>query len=239
MAALIPDIPQVEIEIVMMTNSFRSEHKLAAVKPSPALAAAARAYATYLAKTDAFSHTADGRQPHERTTAAGYQHCQVAENLALNLDSRDFVSKALASQAVEGWKSSPGHRRNMLLPDVTEIGVAVARAPAADPKFISVQLFGRPMSLAYEIRVVNETGDSLTYDLAGKGNEARARSIVTHTVCQPGAITFQRSGSALFGTSLKARYDTRDGDTFTLKADPKGAPRIEHTPRKAARQVSQ
>ncbi|MEQ1710072.1 MAG: CAP domain-containing protein, partial [Hyphomicrobium sp.] len=144
MTPTLPDVPQVEVAIVELTNAFRREHKLGEVKANAALAKAARDYAAFLARSGTFSHTADGREPSARAESAGYQYCQVAENLALNLDSRGFESRALAGQAVEGWKNSPGHRKNLLAPHVVEIGVAVVRAPDKDPKFISVQVFGRP-----------------------------------------------------------------------------------------------
>ena len=142
--ATLPDLPQTEMAIVELTNAFRKESRLGEVKPNAALSAAARAFAAYLAKTGKFAHEADGRQPAQRAEAAGYRYCLVAENLAMNLDSRGFETRALASAAVEGWKNSPGHRANMLQRGATEIGVAIARAPDKDPKFISVQLFGRP-----------------------------------------------------------------------------------------------
>ena len=40
-----PDIPATEVAIVEMTNAFRKQHKLAAVRPNARLEAAARAYA--------------------------------------------------------------------------------------------------------------------------------------------------------------------------------------------------
>ena len=52
--------------------------------------------------------------PPQRAEAQGYRYCTVAENLALNLDSRGFETRQLARKAVEGWKASPGHRANML-----------------------------------------------------------------------------------------------------------------------------
>ena len=154
--ATLPDLPQTEIAIVEMTNAFRKDNKLGALKPNAALAAAARAFADYLGKSGRFGHEADGRQPAQRAEAQGYRYCTVAENLALNLDSRGFETKELARNAVEGWKASPGHRANMLRPHVTEIGVAVVRAPDRDPKFISVQLFGRPDSLKVTFRTARE-----------------------------------------------------------------------------------
>ena len=154
----LPDLPQTEIAIVEMTNAFRKENKLGEVKPNAALTAAARAFAQYLAKTGKFAHEADGREPAERATEQGYRYCLVAENLALNLDSRGFETRQLAGHVLTGWKESPGHRANLLQVAVTEIGVAVARAPDRDPKFISVQLFGRPEALKVTFRIENRSG---------------------------------------------------------------------------------
>ncbi len=159
----IPDLARTEVAIVAQTNAFRREERLAPVVRNAALDQAARLFAAYLAKTGRFAHEADGRQPADRVKASGYQYCTVAENLALNLDSRGFTAEKLSGEAIEGWKNSPGHRKNILLPDVTEIGVGVARAPDADPKFLSVQLFGRPSSLTFEFRVANRSGSAITY----------------------------------------------------------------------------
>ena len=119
--------------------------------------------------------------------AQGYRYCLVAENLAMNLDSRGFETRVLARDAVEGWKNSPGHRANMLQPTVTEIGVAVARAPDRDPKFISVQLFGRPEALKVEFRIENRAGQEVRYVLGEETHTLPARAIVTHTRLQPRA----------------------------------------------------
>ena len=120
---------------------------------------------TTSARSGKFAHEADGRQPADRAVAQGYRYCLVAENLALNLDSRGFETRQLARDAVEGWKASPGHRANMLQPQVTEIGVAVVRAPDPDPKFISVQLFGRPEALRIAFKIENRVGTAVRYRL--------------------------------------------------------------------------
>ena len=67
----LPDLPQTEIAIVEMTNAFRKDNKLAALKPNAALAAAARAFADYLGKSGKFAHEADGRQPAAARRGAG------------------------------------------------------------------------------------------------------------------------------------------------------------------------
>ncbi|PPD30714.1 MAG: serine protease [Hyphomicrobium sp.] len=222
MTPTLPDIPQVEIAIVELTNAFRRENRLGEVKINANLSRAARDYAAYLARTNTFSHTADGREPAERAQRAGYSYCQIAENLASNLDSRGFQSSALASQAVEGWKNSPGHRRNMLAEHVVEIGVAVVKAPDKDPKFLSVQLFGRPKELAYEFKISNVSDVTVTYAFAGTAHEIAPRHAVTHSACLPGEIVIElQQGLARSGT-VASRYNARNGQVYTLKSGPKG-----------------
>jgi hypothetical protein len=210
--ATLPDLPQTEIAIVEMTNAFRRESKRGEVKPNAALTAAARAFAEYQARTGTFAHEADGRLPAQRALASGYRYCLVAENLAMNLDSRGFEARALAREAVEGWKNSPGHRDNMLQPTVTEIGVAVARAPDRDPKFISVQLFGRPESLKIEFRIENRAGGVVRYALGEETHTLPARAIVTHTSCDPEQLTFEKAGAAA------QRLAPRNGDRFVVRS---------------------
>jgi len=209
MAAL-PDLPQTEIAIVEMTNAFRKDNRFGAVKPNAALAAAARAFAEYLARTGKFAHAADGREPHERAVAQGYRYCLVAENLALNLDSRGFETRKLARDVVEGWKASPGHRANLLQAGATEIGVAVVRAPHRNPKYISVQLFGRPESLKVTFSIENRAGAAVTYILGEETHELPAGATVTHTSCEPEALTFEAAATQ--------RHEPRSGDRYLVRS---------------------
>lgn len=215
--ATLPDLPQTEIAIVEMTNAFRKDNKLGALRPNPALAAAARAFAKYLGETGKFGHQADGRQPAQRAEAQGYRYCTVAENLALNLDSRGFETRQLARNAVDGWKGSPGHRANMLQPHVTEIGVGVVRAPDPDPKFISVQLFGRPEALKVEFSIENRAGATVHYSLGGEAITLPTRTIATYTRCDPDKLTFERAGTAA------QPHEPRNGDRFVVRAGAGGA----------------
>jgi hypothetical protein len=229
MTVLTPDIAKTELAIIELTNVFRAEQKLAAVKSNPVLTAAARAYARFLASSDMFSHTADGRQPSDRVKSAGYNYCQTAENLALNLDSRGFVTAQLARDAVEGWKNSPGHRKNLEAPNVTEIGVGIAKSKTEE-KYLSVQLFGRPMSLQYKFKIMNESGVSVRYHYNGAQQSVGARMIVTHTACSPSEIAFDHNLTKPTGKA-DVRFPTRDGDTFkAIAAD--GGVRIEVDARK-------
>ena len=221
MTVLTPDILQAEIAIVELTNAFRAEQKLSPVTVDAKLTEAARAYARFLAASDLFSHTADGRRHSDRATSAGYRYCIVTENLSLTLDSRGFETRQLARDAVEGWKESPGHRRNLVTPHVTEIGVGIAKV-RGEEKYLSVQLFGRPETLKYEFKIQNGLTDRVTYTFSGQSHEASPREVITHNACTPDPLVFERAGPPLLGRRLSGRYLARDGDLFTLRPAPGG-----------------
>jgi hypothetical protein len=212
-----PDLPQTEAAIIEMTNAFRAENRLGAVKPNGTLIKAAKAFAEYLAQSGKFAHEADGRRPVQRTQAAGYKHCIVAENLALNQDGRGFETRGLARQAVDGWKGSPPHRAAMLNPHVTEIGVGIAQATDTAPKFLSVQLFGRPQSLQYSFRIENKAGAPVGYTLNGKAQNVATNTAVEHTECVPNTVAIPSLGrtfTAVDGTVLLIK---RAGDGMTVE----------------------
>lgn len=225
--AELPDLPRAKLQIVESTNAFRRSEGLDPVVRNAALEHAARLFAQYLAKSGRFAHEADGRQPADRTRAAGYWHCMIAENLALNLDSRGFTAQRLATEVVEGWKASPGHRKNMVLPHVTEIGVGIAQALDKDPKFISVQLFGRPKHLAYSFRIANKSTLSVSYRFAGKDYALAPREIVTHTACRPKKIAFVNAGSWIGGTRIGEEVEAVDGLLLTVQSAEGGKMRVD------------
>lgn len=215
---VLPDLPAAEAAIVQMTNAFRAENKLTPVRQNPQLVAAARAYAKKLASYEALSHTADGTTPSQRIASTGYRFCQVGENLASILDTRGFTSNDYAQRAVKGWEESPGHRKNMLLPFVTETGVAVMRASPNEPKYIAVQLFARPEATKYSFKVCNEAATAVAYQFNGEASSVSPREIITHTACLPGMIVFENTRKA----NAEARYETRGGQVYSLKATAAG-----------------
>ena len=217
------DIPATETAIVEMTNAFRAEHEIARVTPNPLLAAAARAYAKVLAaRNGELSHTLAGTTPETRVKAAGYAYCQIGENLAMAYDGRGFSSGGYARLTLNGWKESPGHRRNLLLPEVTDIGVAIARSGASDPRYVAVQLFARPRALKYTFKIANRTTSGVAYTFAGEARKVLPRQIITHTSCAAGDISFKLDPRSGVG-----RYEARDGQVYTLRPRQGGGVKVE------------
>ncbi len=208
-----PDVPAAETAIIQMTNAFRQEHKLGRVTPNPLLAAAARAYAKVLAANKGeLSHTLNGTTPVTRAQKAGYAYCQIAENLAEIYDSRGFTSADYARRTVKGWEASPGHRHNLLMPEVTDVGVAVEKLPYQFPRYVAVQLFGRPRALKYTFKIVNKLPGPVAYAFAGEDHAVQPRQIITHTSCAAGTVAFKLDARSGVG-----RYEARDGQVYTLK----------------------
>jgi uncharacterized protein YkwD len=216
-----PDLARVEQRIVELTNQFRREQGRGRLRANPRLAAAAREFAHYLARTGKFSHTADGKQPWDRTAAKGYEDCIVAENIAWESNPAGFTSRSLAEALVKGWKQSPHHRKNMLDPDVDEIGVGVAYSEETG-RYYAVQDFGRAKSEEITFRIANETAAPVTYAVDGKDYTLQPRYTVTHQRCRPPELTVrppQGEGKAqVFHPHSGSHYDIRTDSSGKLTA---------------------
>ncbi|HKT47838.1 MAG TPA: CAP domain-containing protein [Candidatus Acidoferrales bacterium] len=82
------------------------------------LAAAAAHHAQLMAERKTLEHQLPGEPAlQERANAAGARFSRVAENIAVGQDVEEIQSS---------WMHSPGHRANILAPELTAIGVAVA-----------------------------------------------------------------------------------------------------------------
>ena len=203
------EAPRVAAGVVERTNAFRKEQGLSPVEVDAALEAAARRFAGFMAKTGKYGHAADDRRPAARASAAGYEYCIVSENIAYQYRSRGFDSAgALARGLVEGWKHSPGHRKNMVDPDVTETGVGVAQGEGG--RWFAVQMFGRPKSASIRFSVRNRSGGRVDYRVGEETYALGPRVTRTHAICSPARIAIGErfTGRAADG----ARYTvTQDG----------------------------
>lgn len=184
---------QVEARTIALTNQFRAQHGLEALTVDARLADTAREYAGYIARADKLDHDADGSSPAERIRKGGYVFCMVAENLASEFDTRGFSVEALSHNLVKGWSESPTHRANMLQPDVTQMGMGVARNPKSG-EYYAVQVFARPISQVLRFRVTNRTGATVRYDYRGRNIALSPKQARSHDSCAPGEIRLDAAG---------------------------------------------
>src|SRR2546423_15564678 len=73
-----PSVADTAALVVAQSNEFRRSQGLVTLTPNAQLNAAAREFADFMARTDRYSHEADGRQPAQRAQAHGYDYCLVA-----------------------------------------------------------------------------------------------------------------------------------------------------------------
>ncbi len=138
-----------EKAIIRMTNDFRSASGLKKLTASEPLREAATDFARFMLAEEKYGHQADGRRPAQRAEDAGYDYCLIRENIAYIVKPKLPDSTTIASDFFNGWKTSEGHRENMLGEYIAETAVALA---SDDGKtFYAVQMFGRPASAKFKV----------------------------------------------------------------------------------------
>ncbi|MFJ4468208.1 CAP domain-containing protein [Streptomyces sp. NPDC089424] len=106
--------------IVTLVNSERGKAGCSAVKLNAELTDAAQDHSADMASHRKMSHTgSDGSDPGQRITKAGYDWRTYGENVAYGYSSPE--------QVMDGWMSSPGHKKNILNCAFKEIGVGLAQ----------------------------------------------------------------------------------------------------------------
>jgi hypothetical protein len=103
-----------------LISSYRAQNGLGRVRVNSKLIAAAADYARAMGTRDKISHSIGGSLP-KRIVAEGYDWGAAAENLGAGYGSLNDV--------IAGWKASAGHRKNLLNPNVTEMGIAAVATP--------------------------------------------------------------------------------------------------------------
>lgn len=116
-------------EVVRLTNSARSQNSYAALVEDGALSEAAAVRAREIARS--FSHTRpSGASFSSALSESGVSYLRAGENIASGQKS--------ASEVVNAWMNSPGHRANILNSSYSRIGSASVNI---DGTLYWVQLF--------------------------------------------------------------------------------------------------
>jgi uncharacterized protein YkwD len=210
------DLARIEQMIFKETNHFRTQEKRTPLKTNSQLSKAAQAFAEYLARTDKFSHTADGKEPWDRTTTANYKNCIILENIAYEYNSAGFTAEALADVFVRGWENSRGHRKNMLDPDVQDIGIGLARSSKTG-RYYAVQDFGRPKSDMINFKVFNSTAIPVTYTIDGQTCTAKPGYTITYERSRPPELRFPWGDKAKFTEAARKALHPANGASYTIR----------------------
>ncbi len=117
-------------------NNERAQRSLPALIWDESLAAAARKHANRMAFYNVIEHQLSGEPDlKERLTEAGARFSMIAENIALGPNSQTIHT---------GWMNSPGHRGNILTPNLTAVGIAAVRGSGG---LFAVQDFSFPVTV--------------------------------------------------------------------------------------------
>jgi uncharacterized protein YkwD len=136
---------EVENMVLADVNAARAQAGCGALRMNAQLVTAAEGHAQAMAAKNFFSHQGkDGSKLASRIKRAGYRFNLAAENIAAGQSS--------ASEVMQAWLNSSGHRKNMLDCRLTETGIAVVYQPDDTPlkgqkyafKYYWVQDFARP-----------------------------------------------------------------------------------------------
>ena len=126
-------------EVLRLTNQSRAQYGLAPLKVHSALQAAAVGHSQEMLDLDYFSHTSPtpGKsQPDQRVRLAGAKPRMVAENI---FQCSGYDAELVAQLAIDNWLESLGHRRNMLDPRATHLGIGFVEK---DGTIAVTQVFG-------------------------------------------------------------------------------------------------
>lgn len=131
------------------TNSRRSAEGLAPLKFNNQLDTAAQSKAKDMAQKNYWSHnTPDGREPWVFIEGVQYKYRKAAENLAYGFTT--------SPATVNGWMNSPGHRANIMDPELREVGFGVIDIPdyqGKGPQTLVVAMYGQPAVLDDSIQL--------------------------------------------------------------------------------------
>jgi hypothetical protein len=123
--------------IIESTNTEREAHGLPELNENDLLNQIAESRARDLLEKQYFAHVSPtGRQASDVAQEVGYPYKIIAENLAQGY----FPT---GKKMVDGWMQSPGHRKNILNPDIKEIGISILKGTMhGQDTTIGVQIFG-------------------------------------------------------------------------------------------------
>ena len=128
------EIHEFERMILELTNIERANVGSPPLVWCDMLAAAARDHNIDMIENDFFAHEgSDGSSQGDRIGRRGFDWVVAAENL--------IAGPRTPETAVQGWMDSPGHRVNILSPDLTHLGVGLNISPSPSYRFFWGQKF--------------------------------------------------------------------------------------------------
>jgi hypothetical protein len=145
-------------DLYVLTNETRVANGFGKLQTSSRLEAVAQLKLADMFQNNYFAHTSPvGIEPWHWFDKANYNYRIAGENLAMSFMSSDEVLRA--------WLNSESHRKNLLLNDFQEVGIAVGSGIInGQQTIVVVQEFGMPITpaLAVQTRSIPKISPSVT-----------------------------------------------------------------------------
>lgn len=195
-----------ERELFELLNHERSAQNLPELQWDDALFKAARQHALLMLKQEAIEHQFPGEPSvEERLAVAGAHFSYIAENVAIGTNAQSIHSS---------WMNSPGHRKNILNPRVTAVGIAALGGNGA---LFAVQDFSQSSSDL----TLEQQEKQVASLLAGRGLRVMSGSQDGRKACYSN-FAGPRSGTGSVITSYSVlRFETMDLSVLPPEVDKK------------------
>jgi uncharacterized protein YkwD len=116
------------VDVIRLVNVERAKAGVGALTNQPQLTQSSQKHSIDMGCKFFLSHTgSDGTSPFDRMIGFGYPYATAAENVA--------AGYATPAEVVTVWMSSDPHRKNILKPDFTEIGIGYVYNPGDSTKY--------------------------------------------------------------------------------------------------------
>jgi uncharacterized protein YkwD len=112
--------------VLRLMNDYRAESGLAPLRLDDRLMEAAADRMRHMEDEGYWSHQSpDGMSPFVWMAVRAYRYRTAAENLATGFETAPLL--------VASWMESPGHRANILSPDIEDCGIAIIDGATTGP----------------------------------------------------------------------------------------------------------
>ena len=195
-----------ERELFELLNHERSAQKLPELQWDEALFKAARRHALLMRDMNALEHELPGEPTvEERFAAAGAHFSYIAENVAIGTNAQSIHS---------GWMNSPGHRKNILNPRVTAVGIA---AVGGNGELFAVQDFSQ---LSPDLTLEQQERQVVSL-LAGRGLHVTSGSQEGRKACYSNVVEPRSRTGSVMTSYLVLRFETADLSVLPPEVDKK------------------
>jgi len=186
--------------LIDLTNQLRENTGLNILTANQLLTKAAEEKGAAILAAQTFSHTLNDKRFSAWIRQTGYNYSYVGENLAIDFSTSEGVTEA--------WENSPAHKKNLLNPYYSEIGIAAVSGKfQGQDTTVVVQIFGAPAAGSTEILAPAPNFSFLspgrllpeTETLAAPAETAE--KLLTHSILKPQVLPANASKLALNGAN--------------------------------------